>query len=113
MTDPIIGLTPDDAARRLAQDGPNALPEAERLGVLRLIVQTVREPMVLMLLLAGSLYLLLGDAAEALMLLVAVLAVVLLTLSQSLRSQRALEALRELSAPRSCSRANCVWTNRC
>ena len=100
MTDPITGLTPDDAARRLAQDGPNALPEAERLGVLRLIVQTVREPMVLMLLLAGGLYLLLGDAAEALMLLVAVLAVVVLTLSQSLRSQRALEALRELSAPR-------------
>jgi Ca2+-transporting ATPase len=94
------GLSAAQAAARLAQDGANVLPQARRSSPGRLLWLTVREPMVLMLLAAGALYFTLGDPAEALMLMVAVVGVVALTLSQSLRSQRALEALRDLSAPR-------------
>ena len=76
------------------------MPEAGAHPWWRLASTVVREPMFLMLLVAGAIYLLLGDRAEATFLLAAVLAVIGLTLFQEARTQRALEALRELSAPR-------------
>ncbi len=96
----ISGLTAQEAAERLAADGPNALPGSESKPLVRIVIDVVAEPMFMMLLAAGGLYLLLGDAAEAAFLLVAVFAVIGLTLMQERKTQRALEALRDLSAPR-------------
>ncbi len=94
------GLGGGEAARALAQDGPNALPGSEPRSLLRIAGGVVREPMFLMLLAAGSIYLALGDPAEAAFLLGSVFAVVGLALAQERKTQRALEALRDLSAPR-------------
>ncbi|MGZ5888476.1 MAG: cation-translocating P-type ATPase, partial [Ramlibacter sp.] len=58
------------------------------------------EPMFLLLLVAAGLYFSLGDFAEAVFLLGSVLVVIGLAFFQERRTQRALEALRELSAPR-------------
>ncbi|MEO7953928.1 MAG: cation-translocating P-type ATPase, partial [Polaromonas sp.] len=58
------------------------------------------EPMFLMLLAAGGIYLALGDLAEALFLLGSVFVVIGITLLQERKTQRALESLRDLSAPR-------------
>jgi len=96
----VTGLDAQEAARRLAADGPNALPGSEAKPLLRIVGEVLAEPMFLMLLAAGGIYLLLGDTAEAAFLLVAVLAVIGLTLVQERKSQRALEALRDLAAPR-------------
>ena len=49
---------------------------------------------------AGGTYLALGDRGEALFLLGSVLVVIGITLTQERKTQRALESLRELSAPR-------------
>jgi len=54
----------------------------------------------LMLLAAGGIYLLLGDRGEALFLLGFVFVVIGITLAQERKTQRALESLRDLSAPR-------------
>jgi Ca2+-transporting ATPase len=96
----IPGLTEDEAARRLAAEGANALPGSEPKTLLRLAADVLAEPMFLMLLAAGGIYLLIGDIGEAAFLLVAVFAVIGLTLAQQRKSERALEALRVLSAPR-------------
>jgi P-type Ca2+ transporter type 2C len=96
----LSGLDAAEAARRLAADGPNSLPGSEPKSMLRIVATVVAEPMFLMLLAAGAIYLLIGDAAEALFLLGAVFAVIGLTLAQERKTQRALEALRDLSAPR-------------
>jgi Ca2+-transporting ATPase len=56
--------------------------------------------MFLMLLVAGGVYLALGDRAEAVFLLVFVFVVIGITLMQERKTQRALESLRDLSAPR-------------
>jgi P-type Ca2+ transporter type 2C len=96
----LTGLTAEVAARRLAEAGPNALPGSEAKSLWRIVAGVLAEPMFLMLLAAGAIYLLLGDMAEALFLLVAVFAVIGLTLLQQRKSERALEALRDLSAPR-------------
>ncbi|ROZ75409.1 cation-translocating P-type ATPase [Ramlibacter sp. WS9] len=94
------GLTHAEAMRRLAQEGANELPGSEPKSFLRIGVDVVVEPMFLMLLAAGFTYLALGDAAEATFLLVSVFAVIGLALAQERKTQRALEALRDLSAPR-------------
>ncbi|MFZ1391870.1 MAG: HAD-IC family P-type ATPase, partial [Dokdonella sp.] len=94
------GLDHAEAARRLAANGPNTLPGARAKSFLRIVRDVVTEPMFLMLLVAGGLYLALGDTAEAMFLLSAVFLVIGITLVQERKTQRALESLRDLSAPR-------------
>jgi P-type Ca2+ transporter type 2C len=94
------GLSQDEAARKLATDEPNTLPDSEPKSYLRIVIGVIREPMFLMLLAAGIVYLLIGGQAEAIFLLGAVFVVIGLTITQERRTQRSLEALRDLSAPR-------------
>ena len=94
------GLSREEAARRLAADGPNLLPGSQPKSTAAIVREVVTEPMFLMLLGAGGLYLALGDRAEALFLLAFVLVVIGITLAQERKTQHALESLRDLSAPR-------------
>jgi len=94
------GLDPAEAARRLAAHGPNLLPGSAPRSMLAIAGGVLTEPMFLMLLVAGGLYLALGDRAEAAFLLSFVFVVIGITLAQERKTQRALESLRELSAPR-------------
>ncbi|MFY7855651.1 MAG: cation-translocating P-type ATPase, partial [Rubrivivax sp.] len=94
------GLSAAEAARRLAQDGPNALPAGERRTVWKIVRETLREPMFLLLLAAAVLYLAVGDLAEGLTLLGFVLVTLALTLVQEGRAERSVEALRDLTSPR-------------
>ena len=97
---PESGLSAAQAAERLAQDGPNALPGGQRRTLLSIAGETVREPMFLLLLAAASLYLVFGDLQEGLTLLGFVLVTVALTLYQEGKTERAIEALRDLTSPR-------------
>ena len=94
------GLSAREAAERLARDGPNLLPGSRPKSALAIVREVATEPMFLMLLAAGGLYLALGDRAEAVFLLGFVFVVLGITLAQQRRTQRALESLRDLSAPR-------------
>ncbi|MHB8947445.1 MAG: cation-translocating P-type ATPase [Rhodoferax sp.] len=94
------GLSTAQAAERLAEDGPNALPGDTRRTLLGIARETLREPMFLLLLAAGALYLVLGDLHEGLILFGLVMVVLALTLYQEGKTERAIEALRELSSPR-------------
>ena len=94
------GLSQQDALRLLTEHGANVLPGGRRKSLLSIMLGVLAEPMFLMLLVAGGLYLALGDRAEALFLLASVFVVIGITLAQERKTQRALESLRELSAPR-------------
>ncbi|MDP1887004.1 MAG: cation-translocating P-type ATPase [Polaromonas sp.] len=94
------GLSASEAARRLADQGPNLLPGSEPKSTAAIVREVVTEPMFLMLLAAGGIYLALGDRGEALFLLSFVFVVIGITLVQERKTQRALESLRDLSAPR-------------
>jgi P-type Ca2+ transporter type 2C len=95
-----MGLSHAEAARRLREHGPNLLPGTESQSLLSIVLGVLLEPMFLMLLVAGGLYLALGDRAEAAFLLSFVFVVIGITLVQQRKTQRALESLRDLSAPR-------------
>ena len=94
------GLSTSEAAQRLAQEGPNALPGGQRRSLLSMAVATLREPMFLLLLAAATLYLAFGDLQEGLTLFGFVLVTVGLTLYQEGKTERAIEALRDLTSPR-------------
>jgi Ca2+-transporting ATPase len=94
----LAGLDEDAAAARLRAHGPNELPAAEHRGLVHLAVEVVSEPMILLLVGCGMLYLLLGDVHEAAILLGSVFVVIGITLYQNERTERALDALRDLSA---------------
>ena len=100
MGGPESGLSAAQAAQRLAEDGPNALPGGQRRSLLSIAVETVREPMFLLLLAAGTLYLVFGDLQEGLTLFGFVVVTVALTLYQEGKTERAIEALRDLTSPR-------------
>lgn len=94
------GLSDQEVIERLAQDGYNELPTATKRTWLHIALDVAREPMFLMLIACGVLYLFLGDVEEALMLLGFVFVVMGITLYQEQKTERALEALRDLSSPR-------------
>src|SRR5215813_9617830 len=94
------GLSDREAAARLSQDGFNELPSAERRGLLGLASDVFREPMLLLLVCIGVIYLLLGDPQEAAALVVAVLIIIVISIYQQHKTERALEALKDLSSPR-------------
>ncbi len=94
------GLSEAQARQRRAQDGPNELPTSRPRGVLRLLRDIVSEPMFLLLVACGAIYMVLGDRNEALMLLGFVFVVMGITFVQQRRAERSLEALRDLSSPR-------------
>lgn len=94
------GLSSAVARERLLSDGPNALGSASRSGAGALLWEVVREPMFLLLVACGVIYLALGDRHEALMLLGFVAVVIAMTYFQKRRSENALAALRDLSSPR-------------
>ncbi|HEX7559105.1 MAG TPA: cation-transporting P-type ATPase, partial [Usitatibacter sp.] len=90
-----LGLTTREARRRLDREGPNALPGSKRQGVLELAVAVLREPMFLLLIGAASIYLVLGDVREALVLAASIMVIFVITVVQERRTERALEALRD------------------
>ncbi len=94
------GLTEAEVQDRLERDGYNELPSARKRRFWHILLDVVREPMFLMLIACGVLYLILGDMEEALMLLGFVFVVMAITLYQEQKTERALEALRDLSSPR-------------
>ncbi|MEQ1756738.1 MAG: cation-translocating P-type ATPase [Vicinamibacterales bacterium] len=102
MTQPssLRGLSEADAETRLKADGYNELPRANRRTPFRIVLEVVREPMLALLLGGGAIYLVLGDLKEAVILLAFAMMSVLITVVQEARTERVLEALRDLTSPR-------------
>ena len=94
------GLSEAEASLRQQREGFNEMPQGAKRGVLAIAFEVMREPMFLLLVGCGSLYLLMGELSDALMLLAFVFVVISITIIQERRTERALDALRDLSSPR-------------
>ena len=94
------GLSEQEVASRLEADGPNELARSSRRTSFRIVFEVLREPMLALLLGGGMLYLLLGSPDEALILLAFALLSIVITVVQESRTERVLEALRDLTSPR-------------
>ena len=97
---PMRGLSESEAQTRLKAEGCNELPRPDKRTPLRIVLEVVREPMLALLLGGGVIYLVLGDLKEALILLAFATMSILITVVQEARTERVLEALRDLTSPR-------------
>ena len=94
------GITSKEAARRLAADGPNELPTARKRNVLQQARDVINQPMLLLLLGAGTVNFLLAEPLDGAILMSFVVVVIAISIYQEHKTENALAALRDLSSPR-------------
>jgi Ca2+-transporting ATPase len=95
-----LGLSTEQARQRLAEEGYNELPSTARRNTVAIALSVAREPMFLLLIASAAIYLALGDLREAAILSASLLVIFGITIFQERKTERALEALRDLSSPR-------------
>jgi len=94
------GLTSAQAAALLVEYGPNQLvPAVDRHGTLELLWRSLRDPMVLLLVVAAVVYLFTSDLVDAAVTAIAIIPIAAVGLVLEQRSQSALDKLRSLTAP--------------
>ena len=98
-TSPKDGLSAEEAARRLAQYGPNELAEAPRPSFLQRLWGQFNSFLVILLIVAAIVSVALGDYLESGAILAIVVLNAVLGLIQEGRAEAALEALTKLAAP--------------
>lgn len=94
------GLSLAEAERRLRLEGFNEFSPGKQRNFLAIARDVALEPMFLLLVSAGIIYSILGDIGEALALLFFVFVVMGITVYQENKTERVLEALRDLTSPR-------------
>jgi len=93
------GLREEEADLRRKQYGRNEFSASRKKSGLRTIADILREPMFILLLLSCTLYFILGEPGEGILMLVAMLFVAAISWYQEIKSTHALEALRQLTQP--------------
>ena len=96
----IKGLSNEEASQRLKKFGYNELPTSQSKNMLHIALEVIKEPMFILLISCGSLYMLLGDYTEGIMLLCWVFIIIFITFYQHQKTEKAIEALKKLSSPR-------------
>ncbi|MFA6325307.1 MAG: cation-translocating P-type ATPase [Candidatus Paceibacterota bacterium] len=94
------GLSEKEAGIILTKDGFNELPSQKKRSIFAILFKILSEPMFILLIAAGIIYLFMGDIQDALLLVFSILVVIGITFYQEKKTERTLEALRDLSSPR-------------
>ena len=100
-TDLARGLTTEEAAARLAREGPNELEPGAQPSAGRILLDQVTSPMVLLLVAAGILSASLGDVTEAIFIFVVVVLNAWIGFRQEYRAEKAMASLQALATPTS------------
>jgi Ca2+-transporting ATPase len=93
------GISESQARSILAREGENLIPSEAPKTLAKQILVILSEPMLILLIAAGVINFLLAEVLDALMLMVTVFIVLGISIYQARRSEKALQALKELSAP--------------
>lgn len=94
------GLSTQEVTSRRERDGSNELQGKKTRGFWTIILGVIKEPMFLLLVACGTLYMVLGDKEEGIMLLGFVFVIMGIEFYQERKSEKALEALKDLASPR-------------
>lgn len=96
----IRGLTAQQVVALQKQFGKNVISAESQNRLLHIILGIIKEPMFILLSVACSLYFILGEGAEGIMMAVAMVIVTLVSLYQEFKSSRALESLKQYVEPK-------------
>jgi len=94
-----LGLTHAEASKRLAEFGLNELQAARRISPWRILLEQLKNILILILIAATVASAFLGHAVEAIAITLIVFFAVILGFVQEYRAERAIEALRQMAAP--------------
>ncbi len=93
----VQGLAVAEAAKRLLQFGPNALPEAKGRSLWRVFLRQFQSPLIYILFLAAALAFVMGKRGDAGVILIVVFLNAFIGTFQEGRAERSMESLRRLS----------------
>ncbi len=99
-TEKIQGLTEEQVKQKIVTEGFNELPSSKPKSLVHIALGVFQEPMFLLLVACGALYLFLGDVQEGLMLLGFVFVIMGIEFYQEKKTEKALDALKDLASPR-------------
>ena len=94
------GLTNKEAQLKLRKGEYNELPNTETKTVLEIALSVFKEPMFMLLLACGILYIVLGDYREGIILFSSIFIIIFITFYQRQKTEKALDSLKKLSSPR-------------
>lgn len=93
------GLKPKEVELRQAEDGFNELKEKKKTSTWELFIDTLKDPMVIVLLLVAFVQLFLGEFVESLVIFIVLMINSVVAVVQTKRAESSLDALRQMSAP--------------
>ncbi len=95
-----IGLNNDDVQKQFKKYGYNQLRSTQKGNWREVTTSIIREPLILILILCGTIYMIVGSYDEGIILLSTILLISFITFFQQIKTQKALDALKKLSSPR-------------
>lgn len=98
-TDLKTGLSLDQVTERQQQFGANQLSVQQKTSIGRQVLETLHEPTIVMLIVAATVYVLLGESKDSIFMFSSIVAIVIIHVFQSWRTDKSLEALKDLAAP--------------
>ncbi|EKD26340.1 MAG: hypothetical protein ACD_79C01247G0001, partial [uncultured bacterium] len=94
------GLSEKTVLEKFKSEGYNELPSSKKRSLFHIAIEVFKEPMFFLLIACGVIYLLVGEAADAVMLMGFVIVMICITIYQEGKTEKALDALKDLSSPR-------------
>ncbi len=96
----VKGLSTREAAEKLRVEGANNLPSSKPKNYFTIALGVVKEPMFILLVACGTLYMVMGDLQEGIMLLCFVFVIMGIEFFQEKKTEKALDALKDMASPR-------------
>ena len=93
------GLSQEEVQKRLQEFGPNELKKEKGISPIKLLLEQFTDILIIILLIATGLSIYLGEITDAIVIIAIVLACAILGFTQEYRSEKALEALKKMTAP--------------
>ena len=98
--DPSLGLSEEEAKKRLAKYGPNEIPRGEKLEPIIILLRQFKNILVYLLVFAIVISVLMGELTDATAISIILTLNVILGFAQEYRAEKAMEMLRKLAAPK-------------
>jgi Ca2+-transporting ATPase len=93
------GLSQSEAQKRLAQYGSNELQKEKRSSRIRMFLEQFTDVLIVILIIATALSVAIGEIVDAIVIIAIVLATAILGFVEEFRSEKAVEALKKMTAP--------------
>ena len=95
----VAGLTSAEAKRLQEQYGKNELTVQKRESFIKKVLHIICEPMFLLLIVAAIIYFILGEPRDGAIMLIFVVGIISIDVIQEWKTDKTLNALKDLSAP--------------